>query len=62
MFYFPSDFFLFFFLHIKNALIPGTGWCWLLTMPGHPCVAFDPPAARTIYISFIAHRSVSIIA
>ena len=63
MFYFPSNFFLF-FAHKK---CPDSGdWLVLasdtLTMRGHPCVAFDPPAARTVYISFIAHRSVSIIA
>lgn len=64
MFSFPSDFFLF-FAHKK---CPDSGdWLVLasgdtLTTSGHPCVAFDPPAARTVYISFIAHRFVSIIA
>ena len=29
---------------------------------GHPCAAFDPPAAPTVYISLIAHTFVSIIA
>lgn len=29
---------------------------------GHPCAAFDPPAAPTVYISLIAHKFLSIIA
>lgn len=60
-------FFLFSFLSIKNGLIPGAGWCWLLggrlTISGSLCASFDHPHATfTAYICFSVCRFANIIA